>query len=872
MSQHHLTESQDKTQQRIAPRKTRLASAQSFPGGPHPILQLQRVLGNRRVALLIQAQRLTPDAKMIGLQRKLTVGAADGPYEQEAERVARHVLNTSDAVAAHSMQRAMSPEEDNDPMLQTKPLAASITPFVQRQMGHNAASEDQEPLVQAKVFTGTSQAPLQRQPETEEEEPEPLQAKSAGSLSDSFEAGADVETQLSQSQGRGSPLPDAVRAYMEPRFGADFSQVRTHTGSDALQMNQAVGAQAFTHGSDIYFGEGHSPSNLALTAHELTHVVQQTGEAPLQTKKQEQPLAPLALSHLSNGVVLHAPKASTPCPTCAANQEEMLQRQAYQEGGTPSERGKGPLNFLSTRGMSRIGRRGDEGAGGTAEGGEAGAVPGKRTQIKQLGSAGGAPLPAPLQERFGASPGTDLGAVRVHDGAASDAAASAMGAQAFATGDDIHFAASQYDPNGAAGQELLAHEVVHTVQQRQGGSATQLRSAVSQPGDAAEVEADRLAPAVVAGAPVQVRAAPTADVHRRDKKDHDAKHDKPKAPDAKEGAWISPSTALATDPAHVGAVFFHTKEHVLDDQDLAALTKLAKAYAPWAKRNIGKHGADLGLKGSVIGHADPRPSVEPDNQKLSEQRAFWTMHHLTNALASETGLAVGYFDISWKGEGATKGDVPAGPALEDPLPHERRADIYLDGQATDAGGTSADKPAPSAPPDPDVVPPKIKGWDDNGWDRWEPEIRNGNKGIIRDLALQMIGVLATDPVGEAVFYAPMASTFAKHGIPAIERVKPPWWEGRDGQIDIGHGRGGAAQKGLVFKALLLKRDLKETMFYEETEFSAKGGAYLTLIEEAKKDTPDMAKVAEARKKVGYLLFMLDAVGDEATEVKRLADE
>jgi hypothetical protein len=175
---------------------------------------------------------------------------------------------------------------------------------------------------------------------------EPIQPHAAGSLAERFEAGAEVETQVSQSKGRGSPLPDPVRAYMEPRFGVDFSQVHAHTGSDALHMNRDVGAQAFTHGSDIYFGAGHSPTNLALTAHELTHVVQQTGQAPLQTKKQEQPVAPLALRHLSNGVVLRVPQASTPCPTCAANQEDMVQRQAHQEGGAPSERGKGPLNFL----------------------------------------------------------------------------------------------------------------------------------------------------------------------------------------------------------------------------------------------------------------------------------------------------------------------------------------------------------------------------------------------------------------------------------------------------------------------------------------------------------------------------------------------
>ena len=144
----------------------------------------------------------------------------------------------------------MTPEEDKEQKIQTKPLAASVTPFVQRQ-------------------------------EQGEERDEAIQTKSSGSLADSFEARADVETQINQSKGQGSPLPDSVQTYMEPRFGTDFSHVRVHTGRDAIQMNRDVGAQAFTHGSDIYYGEGRSPTNLELTAHELTHVVQQTGNTTL---------------------------------------------------------------------------------------------------------------------------------------------------------------------------------------------------------------------------------------------------------------------------------------------------------------------------------------------------------------------------------------------------------------------------------------------------------------------------------------------------------------------------------------------------------------------------------------------------------------
>ena len=239
------------------------------------------------MAQLIQAKRLTPEGKIIGLQRKLTVGAADDQYEQEADRVARQVMNTPDAVAANSMQRAMSPEEDKDKMLQTKPLAASITPFVQRQMVNNEEPEDKEKPVQAKFLTETSREPLQRQPETEEEETEPIQAKSAGSMSDSFEAGADVETQVSLSKGRGSPLPDPVRAYMEPRFGVDFSHVRVHTGSDAHTDEPRRRRPSLHPRLRHLLWRGPQPQQFGTDRARVDPRVQQTGSAPLQTKRLE---------------------------------------------------------------------------------------------------------------------------------------------------------------------------------------------------------------------------------------------------------------------------------------------------------------------------------------------------------------------------------------------------------------------------------------------------------------------------------------------------------------------------------------------------------------------------------------------------------
>ncbi|HTQ30575.1 MAG TPA: DUF4157 domain-containing protein [Opitutaceae bacterium] len=76
----------------------------------------------------------------------------------------------------------------------------------------------------------------------------------------------------------GQPLDSATRAFMEPRFGYDFSRVRVHTDAKAAESAAAVSAQAYTVGSNIVFGSGRGGAeNKQLLAHELAHVVQQGG-------------------------------------------------------------------------------------------------------------------------------------------------------------------------------------------------------------------------------------------------------------------------------------------------------------------------------------------------------------------------------------------------------------------------------------------------------------------------------------------------------------------------------------------------------------------------------------------------------------------
>jgi hypothetical protein len=88
--------------------------------------------------------------------------------------------------------------------------------------------------------------------------------------------------------GSGDPLDERTRNFMESRFGADFSNVRVHNDNRAADSADALSANAYTVGRDIYFARGrYSPQTREsqhLLAHELTHTIQQTGVlAPSQS-------------------------------------------------------------------------------------------------------------------------------------------------------------------------------------------------------------------------------------------------------------------------------------------------------------------------------------------------------------------------------------------------------------------------------------------------------------------------------------------------------------------------------------------------------------------------------------------------------------
>jgi len=166
-----------------------------------------------------QHPRIQQVLRKPSIQPKLTIGAPNDKYEQEADRVA-------------------------DQVMQAKPIDS----LIQRQ----EEPEEEEELLQAKKREGAT--------------PEVTPA---------------INAEIRSLQGGGQSLSGAQRGFFEPQLKMDLSSVRVHNDMRAANAARLINARAFTLGSDVVFGAGEyspdAPSGKRLLAHELTHVVQQNG-------------------------------------------------------------------------------------------------------------------------------------------------------------------------------------------------------------------------------------------------------------------------------------------------------------------------------------------------------------------------------------------------------------------------------------------------------------------------------------------------------------------------------------------------------------------------------------------------------------------
>jgi hypothetical protein len=272
------------------------------------------------------------------VQTKLAIGQPGGKYEREADAVAARVVDGSNQGAASpqrvsSIQRQSSPKEEKEPSTAEGRMEQDklVQPQAKGGASGEAPKKEEKKPVQTKSDPAGMPAekekktPVQPKSEStpaagEKEEKKPVQTKSAGKIpgkeekppiqravakaapeeekkaqakadpsttshraskADPGSASTSLSDRIGNSSGKGALLPARTRAEMEAAFGRDFSDVNIHTDREAARMNEELGAQAFTHGRDVYFNSGKyqpdSAQGKRLLAHELTHVLQQRG-------------------------------------------------------------------------------------------------------------------------------------------------------------------------------------------------------------------------------------------------------------------------------------------------------------------------------------------------------------------------------------------------------------------------------------------------------------------------------------------------------------------------------------------------------------------------------------------------------------------
>ncbi|WP_291143226.1 eCIS core domain-containing protein [Flavobacterium sp. UBA7680] len=275
-----------------------------------------------------------------GVQAKLNIGKSNDKFEAEADRVADKVVANKQTAKTDSffspspvMQKKLAgdvqKQEEQNKEIQQKTAPETITPvgqlnvesiqnkldtripekreinpafssktLIQHKLEDKIQKKEEtiqnktevkkteptsktnkislKPLIQNKGEEENVQQKKEEEKQTKDEDKQ-IQKSPAGDANPSDNS--NLESNLNSSKGGGSPLSGKVKTEMESGIGADFSNVRIHNDSNAVQMNKQLGAQAFATGNNIYFNEGkynpNSKDGKHLLAHELTHTVQQ---------------------------------------------------------------------------------------------------------------------------------------------------------------------------------------------------------------------------------------------------------------------------------------------------------------------------------------------------------------------------------------------------------------------------------------------------------------------------------------------------------------------------------------------------------------------------------------------------------------------
>jgi hypothetical protein len=209
------------------------------------------------------------------VQMKMAVNKPGDKLEQDADKMADKVMQ---------MPAPASPPKEEK---------------LQRQADEKLQKKEEEKIQKAAM-------PEERIQKKEEEK---LQRQGDGAPA----VGASAQSAIQNKTAGGQPLSSDVRTYMEPRFGADFSNVRVHNDHESAGLSNQLNARAFTYQNHVFFSRDQyqpgTSEGKQLLAHELTHTIQQ-GHGVQRSPKPTVTVTPPLQRNIADEKIQKAPAAA----------------------------------------------------------------------------------------------------------------------------------------------------------------------------------------------------------------------------------------------------------------------------------------------------------------------------------------------------------------------------------------------------------------------------------------------------------------------------------------------------------------------------------------------------------------------------------
>lgn len=214
------------------------------------------------------------------------VSKPSDPAELEAEDTARKVMRMQDQSADKPTAKpgtAKGTVRRTEAALPSAQVSTTTPLSVQRSRATRLPAKIAKPIDPAELEAEETARKMMRLQEQRAAKPKAQQGTAKGTLQRAEAAASPAPAPSVASPqvsiAGGAPLPASVRSHMEPRFGANFGNVRVHTGDSAARQSADLNAHAFTVSEHIFFGQDkfqpQSAGGRELIAHELTHTIQQ---------------------------------------------------------------------------------------------------------------------------------------------------------------------------------------------------------------------------------------------------------------------------------------------------------------------------------------------------------------------------------------------------------------------------------------------------------------------------------------------------------------------------------------------------------------------------------------------------------------------